>query len=505
MRIDVRLANTVDWVGRLLFVTFEHGKVVPCPGALDMRVRADDPLRRLHGILDLTFVRAEVARCYGRNGNVSVDPVVLVKLMILLFHEDIASERELMARLAEGLDYLWFLGFSLDTPIPDHSVLSKARKRWGAELFQQLFVRSVRQCVDAGLVDGRKLHMDSSLVDANASKDSIVQGPVDLITALKHACGAMEAKLDEGITTPESYEAVSERTCCSTDPDATVVSKSRSEGARARYHHHRAMDDHCGVVTAVETTTGAAAENRRLMALATQAEGNTGLKPETLVADRKYGTSENYVAAQHAGYRTHMGDLRRSQVNPRKEGIFDESEFVYDAATDTFRCPAGQVMKPRRVHPVRKTKEYITAAKTCMGCALRERCTRSRTGRTVHRHEHQELLDRAREQAHGDRARADRRRRQYLLEGSFAEAANNHGFKRARWRRLWRQQIQHCLIAAVQNWRIMLREREPATKVLPNLVMVQPAGPEARELWARKSRCARTHRNGTPPYAESWR
>jgi hypothetical protein len=273
--------------------------------------------------------------------------------MILLFHEDIASERELMARLAERLDYLWFLGFSLDTPIPDHSVLSKARKRWGAELFQQLFVRSVRQCVDAGLVDGCKLHMDSSLVDANASKDSIVEGPVELITALKHACGAMEAKLDEGITTPESYEAVSE--------------------------------------------------------------------------------------------------------------------------------------------------------KTCMGCVLRERCTRSRTGRTVHRHEHQELLDRAREQAHGDRARADRRRRQYLLEGSFAEAANNHGFKRARWRRLWRQQIQHCLIAAVQNWRIMLREREPATKVLPNLVMVQPAGPEARELWARKSRCARTHRNGTPPYAESWR
>lgn len=172
-------------------------------------------------------------------------------------------------------------------------------------------------------------------------------------------------------------------------------------------------------------------------------------------------------------------------------------------------------MKPRRVHPVRKTKEYITSAKTCMGCALRERCTRSRTGRTVHRHEHQELLDRAREQANADRALADRRRRQYLLEGSFADAANNHGFKRARWRRLWRQQIQDCLIAAVQNWRIMLRESEPATKVpsggaaalkvLPNLVMVQPAGAEVRELWPRKSRCARTQRNGTPPYAEIWK
>ena len=144
---------------------------------------------------------------------------------------------------------------------------------------------------------------------------------------------------------------------------------------------------------------------------------------------------------------------------PRKEGILGEEEFADDALTDTFRCPAAQVMKPRRVHPFRRTREYRTAAKVCSGCALRARCTRSRTGRTMHRHEHQELPDRAREQARGERARADRRRRQYLLEGSFADAANNRRFKGSRWRRLWRQQIQDWLIAAVQNWRIPLRER----------------------------------------------
>ncbi|MFO1458420.1 MAG: transposase [Verrucomicrobiota bacterium] len=91
-----------------------------------------------------------MARAYGANGNVSADPVVLVKLMILLFLEDIPSERDFTARLPERLDYLWFLDFTLDTPIPNHSVLSKARKRWGPEVF----VHSVRQCVDAGLVDG---------------------------------------------------------------------------------------------------------------------------------------------------------------------------------------------------------------------------------------------------------------------------------------------------------------------------------------------------------------
>jgi len=103
---------------------------------LDRRVRPDHPLRRLNAVLDLSFVRAEVARCYGFSGHVSVDSVLLVKLMILLFLEDIPSEQELRSRLAERLDHLWFLGFGLDTPTPNHSVLSKVRKRCGGGGFR---------------------------------------------------------------------------------------------------------------------------------------------------------------------------------------------------------------------------------------------------------------------------------------------------------------------------------------------------------------------------------
>ena len=78
---------------------------------------------------------------------------MLVKMMILLFLDDVPSERELMAVIAERLDYLWFLGLGLDDEIPNHSVLSKAPARWGAELFEELFVRSVSLCVEAGLVE----------------------------------------------------------------------------------------------------------------------------------------------------------------------------------------------------------------------------------------------------------------------------------------------------------------------------------------------------------------
>ena len=127
---------------------------------LDRRVRCDHPLRAIRQAIDFSFVRAEVADCYGRNGNVSVDPEVILKLMFLLFWDNVKSERELMRMLPERLDYLWFLGFGLDDEVPDHSVLSKARARWGQEVFQSLFIRTIGQCVEAGLVNGTKIHLD---------------------------------------------------------------------------------------------------------------------------------------------------------------------------------------------------------------------------------------------------------------------------------------------------------------------------------------------------------
>ncbi|MGH8531083.1 MAG: transposase [Nevskiales bacterium] len=107
---------------------------------LEQRVRPDNPLRRVQEVVDFAFVRAEVAPLYGYNGNESVDPVVMLKMMFLLFFEDIASERALMRIIGERLDYLWFLGYELDEPIPDHSVLSKARARWGRAAFEKFFV-----------------------------------------------------------------------------------------------------------------------------------------------------------------------------------------------------------------------------------------------------------------------------------------------------------------------------------------------------------------------------
>ncbi len=152
-----------------------------------------------------------------------------------------------------------------------------------------------------------------------------------------------------------------------------------------------------------------------------------------------------------------MGDLKAPQKGKgRQAGIYGEEDFVYDADTDTYRCPAGEVLTLRHHMKHRNAYEYSANAKVCMACSLRSQCTRSKSGRTIKRHENHEAIQAARAQSHSAEAKRNRRKRKWFMERSFADAANNHGFKRSRWRRLKNQQVQDFLIAAIQNTRILL-------------------------------------------------
>jgi transposase len=439
---------------------------------LDKRVRSDHPLRQIRAALDLSFVRKAVAHTYGRRGNKSVPPEVIVRMMLLLFLDDIKSERELMRIIPERLDYLWFLGYQLDDPIPNHSVLSKARKRWGKEVFVSLFSRVVQQCVEAGLVEGSKIHVDASLVEANASLRSVKPLDSDLVKAIEKTAKEQMQKLDEqdDDQDPPSQEggdsagasvgqhAKTNRQFRSrTDPDATLVRQGGLK-SQLRYKTHRVVDDAHEIITAVETTTGAVDEASQLLGLIEAHEDITEQGVRTVIADARYGNVSNLIGCQKAKIRAHvklLGDSIRGKG--RSEGIYSDERFSYDPLTNTYRCPANEPMKPRRLHSQRLTWEYVTTKGTCLVCKLRAFCTRSATGRTIHRHRDQELLEKARKIASSKAAKRDLKRRQHLMERSFADAANCHGLKRARWRGLWKQAIQDLLIATVQNLRKLLR------------------------------------------------
>ena len=446
------------------------------PGNLEKRVRRDHPLRRINAALDLSFVREQVGHTYGRRGNKSVPPEVILRMMLLLFLDDIRSERELMRIIPERLDYLWFLGYGLDDQIPDHSVLSKARKRWGKEVFVSLFSRVMQQCVEAGLVEGSKIHVDASLVEANANLHSVKALDPKLVKAIEQSAREQVRKLDEqdddqdppsegsrgaGASIGE-HAKTNRRFLSKTDPDASLVRHAGLK-SRLRYKTHRVVDDAHEIITAVETTTGAVDEASQLLGLIEAHEDTTDQAVRTVIADARYGNVSNLIGCQKSGIRAHvklLGDSIKGKGS--SAGIYSEEQFCYDPNSNTYRCPANQIMKPRRLHPKRLTWEYVTAMGVCLVCKLRAFCTRSRTGRTIHRHRDQELIEKARKIANSKAAKRDLKRRQHLMERSFADAANCHGLKRSRWRGLWKQAIQDLLIATVQNLRKLTRHLSQA-------------------------------------------
>ncbi|MBL9191622.1 MAG: transposase [Opitutaceae bacterium] len=142
-------------------------------------------------------------------------------------------------------------------------------------------------------------------------------------------------------------------------------------------------------------------------------------------------------------------------ANHRQEGRFTKEDFLYDKANDRYFCPAGQPLQPKRTHKRRQMTDYMADRKVYAVCPLREKCTTGKLGRSIARHWNEPTLECAHALSRLPEAYADRARRRHLMEGSFARSSNLHHFKRARWRRLWRQRIQDWLIAAVQNIAIL--------------------------------------------------
>jgi transposase len=420
---------------------------------LEQRVRPNHPLRRVKQLVDFDFIYPEVASTYGAKGNVSVPPPVILKLMLLLIFYNVRSERELMATLPERLDWLWFVNFELDDAIPDHSVLSKARSRWGTAAFKRFFERIVWQCVEAGLVDGSKIFMDSSLIQADASNQSILNIN-SLKSQLNRHYQELEARLEE---LPEEGQGKLNRThVSSTDPDASLVSKGKVR-SQLSFKTHRAVDGKAEVITATAVTPGAVNEGHLLGELIDQHTENTQEQVEVVVADSQYGTIHNYLECHDRSLAAHISAFKDSQNHSR----FSDEAFTYDPQDDVYLCPAGQRLKRTRYDGNREAFQYQGKAKVCKACTLRDRCTDAKAGRSLRRHLREEEIRLMREKAQSCRSKKDLRTRQHLMERSFARAVR-YGFKRARWRRLWRVQIQEYLTAAIQNIMILVKDvKEP--------------------------------------------
>jgi transposase len=448
---------------------------------LDQRVPKDHILRKVAKYIDFDFIYKEVKDDYGANGNVSVPPPVLLKMMLLLIFYNVRSERELMGTIPVRLDWLWFLGYDLDDGIPNHSVLSKARTRWGVEAFKTFFENIVWQCVQAGLISGDKIFTDASLVQADASNNSVVNQD-SLKRYLNKSYCEMETRLEQQIDSKPKQGKANRKHISTTDPDASVVRMGPGR-SRLRYKVHRAVDEKTEVITATGVTAGETNEAHLLTALIDQHQSNTGKTVTTAVADSKYGTIANYLDCYDRNIQAHFEsfDKNNKGVGTRK-GIFEPSEFIYNSDEDCFICPADERLEPRKFKKKRNHFEYSLSAKICNNCVLKPQCTRSKHGRTIKRHVQQENLDQMLIRSQSRAAKRDIRKRQHLMERSFARS-KRYGYKRARWRRLWRLEIQEYLTAAIQNMMVLVRNvKDQGKAAAASLVQSRHKRPSFRDI-----------------------
>jgi transposase len=434
--------------------------------SLESRIPQDHILRKIKRLIDFNFIRSQVEHLYGVNGHLSIDPAVILKLMFVSIYYNIKSERALMEQLPLRLDWLWFCGYDLDDQTPDHSVLSKARRRWGQDAFSEFFAIVLGQCIKAGLVDGTTVHVDSSMIDANASMDSL-KPQLRLVgqKLYKELDEHNPADIEDTSAGGDKKATLNNRISSTTDPDARLGS-TKTGRSTLGYKDHRVIDDKCGIVTATITTPANIHDNHVLVDAIEQHEANTDKHVTIAAADKAYGTIENYkyLKEHHA-----QACIQHQRYGITEPGKFSNDKFIYDKRQDCFLCPAGEKLLRFYRKEERKSWVYKAQRTVCEQCKFFSNCISSPTqGRQVHRADNACYV----EWADGCISSGLRKyllgRRKYKAEGSFADAANNHGFKRARWRGIVGMTVQNFMIAAIQNLRKLMRfsEKKPAAKAV---------------------------------------
>lgn len=416
-------------------------------------------VRRLAEVLDFSWIRSATVERYSDTGRPSIDPEVVAKLLLLGYLYNIASERQLMREVQVNLAYRWYVGYDLDEAIPDHSILSKARRRLGEVFFEQLFAFALGRCQEVGLVRGETVLMDSTVVEANASLESLTTLRYRPSDYWRHLEEQAEPQADSGDCDPPLGQRrprsrrSSDQKYSRTDPDASLYHR-RGQGSKLAYKTHFLADADHGVITSVATSSAAADDTSVVPALLEGHERSCG-RPRRAVADHLYGSQDCLGFLQDKGIETVIGPRQGGNAH---RGM-DKREFSYDSELDIYRCPAGRILRRRRTQRSNGKAFYSCDRGVCGHCSLRDQCISSsdlQAVRQVTRFD-TAYVELAQGWCSSSRGRRLLMRRQTCMEGLFGQAKSRHGLNRARLRGLSKMHIQGLLTAMVLNVKKLLQ------------------------------------------------
>jgi len=432
---------------------------------LEDQVPENHLLRLIDKHVSFEFVRQQLKASYSETGRPSIDPELLLRILLIGYLYGITSERKLVEELRMHLAWRWFTGLSFDQEIPHHSTFSKNRhgRFQESKLFEQLFEQIVRQCMDVGLVRGDQLSVDGSFVEANAAKESRV--PREQLAEAARVHQTLRQYLREVEEQNPVEEPVHEQDQVSTtDPDSTYATKGGTPARLGYYDNYLVDNDSCVIVGVQATAARMSQETVAAQDMLTRFGEWRGRKPESLAADTTYGNGEFLQWLADRNITPYM--RTRDSIHRKNSPFFGPERFRYEPEHNRYICPAGQPLNYGGRNQRNRTYAYIGTRKRCGGCSLKPQCT-SGAFRFLAIHMDEPARQRARGLVNTEEfATAQRQRKK--VEALFAELKNQIGLRRLRLRRMKFVREQFLMAAAAQNIKRLVRFlSSPTRPVLP--------------------------------------
>jgi transposase len=430
---------------RQLFYSFDLDAVVP-----------DDHLvRRIAAVLDLSWVHAELAPHYSPIGRPSIDPALMIRMLIISYVFAIRSERALCREVQVNLAYRWFCGLSIEDRLPDHSAFSRARNERfrDGDIFRRVFERVVSACIAAGLVGGEGFAVDASLIAADANKCRSTPGAewskeIDPETA-QRAVKDYLATLDD-----PAFGAASDVTpkfVSPSDPAAQWTGALRNAAFFA-YADNYLIDIKFGIIMDVEASRAIRqAEVGASRTMIERTEARFGITPDWLAADTAYGSASNLDwLVNDKAIAPYIPVIDKSK---RTDGTFSREDFSFDVERNVYTCPAGKTLTTTgKLVNGGATLLYRARGHDCAPCPLKSRCCPKEPVRKIPRDVNEAARDVARALTRTE-AYAQTRRDRKKVEMLFAHLKRILRLGRLRLRGPRGAQFEFTLAAIAQNLR----------------------------------------------------